>query len=123
MARMLLGDWKQWAKEMWISGMMEDASGPLWTRSGGTPMNVTAAEPAGWDQGADYHRGAETMRKGDRDRQAAWKTPPARVHVATVDGAWGSPYQGSQEVQVRGAGRMHWFPPPVAVQGLWRQDS
>jgi hypothetical protein len=39
MARMPLKDQKQWAKErpLWAGGVIEDASGTLWTRSGRTP--------------------------------------------------------------------------------------
>jgi hypothetical protein len=54
-------------------------------------LNMAAAEPAGWDQGADCRRGAEAMRKGEQDRKAARKAPPVGVHVATVDSARAAP--------------------------------
>ncbi len=76
---------------MWIGGLMEDAFWAFVDQKWRVSLNVAAAEPAGWDQGADYHRGAEAMRKGEQDRQAARKAPPDGVHVATVDSARATP--------------------------------
>jgi hypothetical protein len=73
MVWMPLGDWKQWAKERpkWISGLMEDAFWAFVDQKWRDSLNVTAAEPAGWDQGADYRKGVEAARKGEQGRQAA----------------------------------------------------
>jgi hypothetical protein len=102
---------------------MEDAFWAFVDQKWRDSLNVAAAEPAGWDQGADYPKGAEATRRGEQDRQALRKAPPGGVHVATVDSARAAPQQGPQEVQVCRTGRALWLPPPVIVQSLQRQDS
>ncbi len=70
---------------------MEDAFWAFVDQKWRDSLNVAVAEPAGWDQGADYRKGAEAMRRGKQDRQAVRKAPPGGVHVATVDIARAAP--------------------------------
>jgi hypothetical protein len=83
---MPLNDWKQWAKErpVCVCGVVEDAFWAFMDQKWKDSLNVAAAEPAGWDQGANYWRGLEGAKKGEGERQVATKGPLAGVHVAAV---------------------------------------
>jgi hypothetical protein len=93
MARMPVSDWKQWAKErpLWIGGPIEDAFWVFLDQKSKDSLNVTAAEPARWEQGADHQKGVEYTKKGEPDKQAGKKEPSAGVHVALADNAQGNP--------------------------------
>ncbi len=86
MCQMPLNDWKQWAKErpVCVCGVVEDAFWAFMDQKWKDSLNVAAAEPAGWDQGANYWRGLEGAKKGEGERQVATKGPLAGVHVAVV---------------------------------------
>jgi hypothetical protein len=64
---------------------MEDAFWAFGDQKWKDSLNVAVAETAGWDQGADYHKGVEVTRKGEQGKQASKNAPPAGVHVARVD--------------------------------------
>jgi hypothetical protein len=51
LAKMPMGDWKQWAKErpVWIGGLVEDAFWVFIDQKWRDALNVVAAEPVGWD--------------------------------------------------------------------------
>jgi hypothetical protein len=68
MARMPMGDWKQWAKErpVWIGTPREDTFWAFVDQKWKDSLNVAAAEPDRWDQGGEYRKGAETMKKGEQ---------------------------------------------------------
>ncbi len=57
-------------------------------------LNVAAAEPAGWEQGADHRKGVEYMKKGELDKQAGKKDPSVGVHVTTFKGILAGPRRG-----------------------------
>ncbi len=93
MARMPVGDWKQWAKErpLWIGGPMEGAFWVFVDQKWKDSLNVAAAEPAGWEQGADHPKGVEYMMKGEPDKQVGKKVPSGGFHVALADNIQGNP--------------------------------
>jgi hypothetical protein len=69
-----------------IGGPVEDA---IWTfidQKWKDSLNVAAAEPARWDQGGSFSRGARVVRKEDQDKQGVKKAPAAGVHVALATG-------------------------------------
>jgi hypothetical protein len=68
MGELPLNDWKQWAKErpMWVGSEVEDAFWTFMDLKWKDSLNVAAAELAGWDQGADYWRGARGRQEGRR---------------------------------------------------------
>ncbi len=70
MCQMPLSDWKQWAKErpVCVCGVVEDAFWAFMDQKWKDSLNVAAAEPAGWDQGANYWRGLEGAKKGEGER-------------------------------------------------------
>jgi hypothetical protein len=88
LARIPMGDWKQWAKERptWIGGPVEDAFWAFIDQKWKDSLKVAAAEPAGWDQGGGYSRGVGTIKrksktnKGSREHQlpgSMWPWPAA----------------------------------------------
>jgi hypothetical protein len=106
---MPVGDWKQWAKERptWIGSPVEDAFWAFIDQKWKDLLNVVAVEPAGWDQGGDYQKGAEAIKKGEQDKQIVKKGPfcwGPRGH------GWqqsSTPRLGSEEMQVCRGGGVH----------------
>ncbi len=47
-------------------------------------LNVAAAEPASWDQGADYRQSLDGPKRGEVEKMAAKKAPAAGVHAAVA---------------------------------------
>jgi hypothetical protein len=70
MGRMPLSDWKKCARErpMWVEGVVEDAFWAFIDQKWKDSLNVTAAELAGWDQGADHRRSSEFPKRGEGER-------------------------------------------------------
>jgi hypothetical protein len=112
MARMPLGDWKQWAKErpQWIQGSREEAfwkfKDPKWRDS----LNVAAAEPAMVDFGAELKR---TVTGSGKDHCGGRGKRRSRTHQ-------GKGREGP-EVQVFGNYWVHWLTRFMAVQSFWGQ--
>jgi hypothetical protein len=104
---------------MWIGGMVEDAFWNFVDQKWRDSLNVAAAEPAVWDQGADYWKGSEAVMKGEGDKQVARRAPHAGVHVATVDSSQAAPSRAPKKCKFA---ELAGCTGSVAVQGLWRQD-
>jgi hypothetical protein len=112
LARVPVGDWKQWAKERpsWIGGPMEDAFWVFVDQKWKDSLNMAAAKPATWEQGADYRKGVEHVKKGKLEKQAGKKAPSAGVHVALADNAQGNPGQVQKKckfVEIEGCTGSH----------------
>ncbi len=99
MELMPLSDWNQWAKErpVWAGGMVEDAFWNFVDQKWMDFLNVSAAEPASWDQGAEYRGGPEGPKRGKGERTAAKKGPsaggdrlPRKCKFAELTGCSGS---------------------------------
>jgi hypothetical protein len=51
---------------------MEDAFWVFVDQKWKDSLNVAAAEPAGWEQGADHRKGVEYMKKGEESQTSRW---------------------------------------------------
>jgi hypothetical protein len=47
---------------MWVGGVVEDVCWAFIDQKWKDSLNVGVAEPAGWDQGADYRKGQRVPR-------------------------------------------------------------
>ncbi len=76
MAWMPVGDWKQWAKErpLQIGGPMEDAIWAFVDQKWKDSLNMAAAEPAGWEKGADHRKKMEYVKK--ESQTSRWARRP-----------------------------------------------
>jgi hypothetical protein len=82
---------------------MEDASWNFVNQKWKDSLNMGAAEPASWDQGADYRRGPDGPKRGEREKPAVKKAPSVGVQAAIASSDRGvsqGPGQTPQEVQV-----------------------
>ncbi len=86
MARMPLGDWKQWAKErpQWIQGSLEYVFWKFVDQKWRDSLNLAAAEPSTTDYSLEFKKTADRPRKGETEKQFK-KGPVAEVNVATLD--------------------------------------
>jgi hypothetical protein len=100
LARMPVGDWKQWARERptWIGGPVEDAFWTFIDQKRKDSLNVEAAEPAGWDQGGTFNRWPGIVKKEEQDKPGIKKIPSAGIHVAVATGGPSDLWPASKEV-------------------------
>ncbi len=106
-----------------IGGPIEDAFWTFIDQKWKNSLNVAAAEPAGWDQGDSFSRGAGATRKEDQDRQGVKKAPAAGVYVALARWRSGDLLPASEEMSVHRRGWVRRLTPPIAVQGFRGQDA
>jgi hypothetical protein len=81
MARIPLGDWKQWAKErpQWIHGSLEEAFWKFIDQNWRDLLNVMAAEPASMDYFGEFKKMMDGPKRGDPER------PLKKCQVAGVN--------------------------------------
>ncbi len=85
LAKMPANNWRQWAKErpIWIRGAVEEAFWTFMDQKWRDALNVTAAEPAGWNTGSSGTGTHGADRRGPAE--TAKKLSHATIHVTAVE--------------------------------------